>query len=144
MSEVITILAIDVGNKRVGLATANSLARLPQALSTLVRDDSFWDRLQDVVNHEDVKQIVIGLPRNLVGQETEQTIRTREFAELVKQHSNVPIVFQDEALTSWQAEKELDNVRKPYAKGMVDALSAVYILEDYLNEQHAGVKSDEL
>lgn len=140
MSEITTILALDVGDRRVGLAVANSLARLPRALPTLQRDSSFWQRLKDVIINENIQQVVIGLPRSLEGQDTKQTQLTRDFVEQLKQHSATPLVFQDEALTSWQAEKELKDSKKPYTKGRVDALAATYILEDYLSEQYEGTK----
>lgn len=142
MSEVVTLLAMDVGEKRVGLAIANSVARLPQAMQTVERGSSFWDDIKNLVARENVQQIVVGLPRNLEGKDTGQTARIRDFVESLKQQLSLPVAFQDEALTSWQAEEELAGNSKPYAKGQVDALSAVYILEDYLTEQYDGLKSN--
>ncbi len=133
MTDIITLLAVDVGNKRVGLAVANTVARLPRALTTLERNGAFWTRLKEITEAEGVQQIVVGLPRGLNGQETEQTTSTRQFADILKQNTGIPVAFQDEALTSWQAERELEGSRKSYNKGQIDALAAVYILEDYLH-----------
>ncbi len=133
MANVITVLAMDVGNKRVGLASGNSIARLPHALPTLVRDNSFWERLSAIIIEENPGQIVVGLPKSLDGRETKQTLQTRDFVKELRQYSKLPVAYQDEALTSWQAENELEIKRKSYGKGDVDALSAVYILEDYFS-----------
>ncbi len=143
MVEVISILALDVGDKRVGLAAANSLARLPRALTTLDRSNvSFWRQLTELIENENIQQIVVGLPRGLDGQETEQTLRTRNFATELSGRFKVQVAFQDEALTSWQAENELGSSKKPFSKSNIDALSAVYILEDYLNQQQIETKAN--
>lgn len=142
MANVITVLAMDVGNKRVGLAVANSIARLPRALHTLVRDKTFWERLSVIIIEENAEKIVVGLPKSLNGHETDQTRRTRDFVKELRKHCTLPVAFQDEALTSWQAENELEENRAFYDKGDVDALSAVYILEDYLSVHHKGAVSN--
>jgi putative Holliday junction resolvase len=78
--------------------------------------------------------LVIGLPRGLDGQETAQTRAVREFAEQLKPAVQLPYYWQDEAVTSRQAEEELKSRGKPYQKGDIDALSATYILEDFLRD----------
>ena len=123
------ILSLDVGERRVGVAIANVVARLAHPLTTLDNTDLIWQDIADLVSKEDVETIVVGLPRNLSGDDTAQTQYAREFAAKI---DNVEIVFQDEALTSVKAEQELKAKGKPYAKGDIDALAATYILEDYL------------
>ncbi len=130
-----TILALDVGNRRVGVAAANTLARLPRAVTTLERDDAFWGKLGKLIADESVAVLVVGLPRNLQGNSTAQTTTTREFIDELKHHFTGTIVTQDEALTSHQAEAELNGRGKQYAKGDIDMLAAVYILEDYLGSR---------
>jgi putative Holliday junction resolvase len=127
-----SILSLDVGESRVGVAIANRIARLANPLTTLNNDDGFWAELDKIIQAESVDLIVVGLPRNLSGDETAQTTYVRKFAE------NLPkdmVVFQDEALTSIKAEAELNKRGKPYAKGDIDSLAATYILEDYLTGQ---------
>lgn len=133
------ILAIDLGERRVGLALANGLARLPRPLTTLEQGNSFWEQLEVLVKQESVTEVVIGLPRNLSGEDTDQTRLTRAFADELKQRLALPVYFQDEALTSHQAEAELKQGRHSYTKADIDALSATLILEDYLHSSHNGV-----
>jgi putative holliday junction resolvase len=128
------LIALDVGDKKVGIARANSVARLPGPLTTLTRDDAFWPSLKKLLAEESAGVIVVGLPRSLSGNDTDQTKLTRTFVTELEGHVGLPVVMQDEALTSQKAEKELQARGKKFAKGDVDALAATFILEDYLNE----------
>jgi putative holliday junction resolvase len=123
------ILSLDVGERRVGVAIANVIARLPRPLTTLDNTDDIWGQIKALVTEHDVETVVVGLPRNLSGDDTAQTRYVRTFAENLSEYT---VVFQDEALTSQKAEKELNSRGKPFAKGDIDALAATYILEDYL------------
>jgi putative Holliday junction resolvase len=73
------------------------------------------------------------------GQVTQQTEAIEAFSEDIRQHINIPISYQDEAVTSRQAEAELQARGRPYKKGDIDALAATYILEDYLTEHPGGL-----
>lgn len=128
------VLALDVGAARVGLALANMFARIAHPAGALPHNDALFESIRDLCRREDVTQLVIGLPRGLNGQETAQTSAVREFAAKLQDHIAIPQHWQDEAVTSAQAEAELQRRGKPYAKGDVDALAATLILEDYLRE----------
>lgn len=132
-----TILALDVGSKRVGLALASITARMPQPLTTLLvtNDDSdLFSALQTIIDDQSVGRLVVGLPRGLQGQQTAQTAEILAFTRRLQQHFQLPIDMQDEALTSRQAEEELRTRGKPYTPADIDALAATYILEDWLSE----------
>lgn len=129
-----TIIALDVGGQRIGVAIANSIARIASPFVTLTNTDQVLSEIQRLVKTENVQTVVVGLPRGLNGQETEQTATTRSFVSSLEEALAFPIVFQDEALTSQKAEKELTERGKPFSKGDIDALAATYILEDYLAE----------
>jgi putative Holliday junction resolvase len=127
------ILALDVGEKRIGVARARSDVRLASPLLTLPNDENIWQNLTDLLQEQAAVTLVVGLPRGLEGQSTAQTRSVEAFVQELRQHVSAEIRFQDEAVTSAQAEAELNARGKPYAKGDVDALAATYILEDYLN-----------
>ena len=127
-----SILALDVGEARVGVAIASLAARLPRPLTTLPGGEIFFDHLGKIIEKEGVGALVVGLPRGLAGQHTYQTAAIQTFAKALKRHFDLPIHFQDEAVTSKKAEAELEKRGKPYARGDIDALAATYILEDYL------------
>jgi putative Holliday junction resolvase len=129
-----TIIALDVGEKRIGVAMGNSISRLPAPLMTLDNDKKALQSLLELVGKHNANAIVVGLPRGLNGQETAQTRVIHEFIILLKENTNLPIYSQDEALTSKKAEKELKDRGVRYNKGDVDALAATYILEDYFRD----------
>jgi putative pre-16S rRNA nuclease len=130
-----SVLALDVGQARVGVALASLAARLPNPLLTLPRGDRFFDQLADIIRREDAGALVVGLPRGLDGQTTAQTVAIGKFVKELKEHTDLPVHLQDEALTSHQAEAELRRRGKVYAKADIDALAATYILEDWLGGQ---------
>ncbi|HTB48953.1 MAG TPA: Holliday junction resolvase RuvX [Verrucomicrobiae bacterium] len=127
-----SILALDVGAKRVGVAVASAITRLPRPLATLERNEAFFSSLQQLLEAEAVDVLVVGLPRGLSGQHTAQTAATETFIGQLREHFSMPVHLQDEALTSRQAEAELQARGKPYKRGDIDALAATYILQDFL------------
>src|SRR5690606_33572881 len=102
-----SILGLDMGGKRVGVAVASAAARLPRPLATLQQGDGMLDSLEQIVKDEDVGALVVGLPRGMQGQDTGQTAEARAFAESVRARFDLPGHMQDEAVTSKQAEAEL-------------------------------------
>ena len=132
-------LALDVGGRRIGAAIASSIARLPRPYMTLHNEDGVFEKIKDILVSEDVSVIVVGYPRNLEGTSTQQTVEIEDFIRDLKNHTSIPVVLQDEALTSHHAKKELVKRGKPYEKGDIDALAATYILEDYLKDHGANL-----
>lgn len=128
-------LAIDVGEVRLGIAKASAIARLAHPLPAVLAEHA-WDELEKLCQTENIDAIVVGLPRGLEGQETDQTKFTRDFVrKLQEKMPDTRVYLQDEALTSKQAEKELASSGKSFDKGAIDSLSATYILEDFLRER---------
>lgn len=129
-----SIMALDVGAKRIGVATANAVARIAHPLTTVEHTEDILAKLEQLVSGEGAVIVVVGLPRGLSGQETDQTRITRAFGASLEEYLKLPLHWQDEAVTSEQAEAELKKRGKPYSKGDIDALAATYILEDFLSE----------
>lgn len=124
------VLGLDIGEKRVGVARVGMIARIPEPLGALINDATFSEALQRLITEYQPDILVVGLPRNLDGQETPQSHYAREFSQQNLVNYGLPIVFQDETLSSRVAEERLKG--KPYVKGDIDAQAAVVILEDYL------------
>jgi len=97
-------------------------------------DDNFNGALRKIITAENVSDLVVGFPRGMRGQATQQTEAIENFTASLRQAFDLPIHLQDESVTSKQAEAELQARRKPYAKGDIDALAATYILQDFLAE----------
>lgn len=126
------VLGLDIGTVRTGVARGNTLVRLASPLTTLPMDDGFMAALAQTIKDQQALALVLGLPRNLRGEDTQQTQFVREFAAKIRAAIDLPLYFVDEALTSEKAERELAARKKPFSKSDVDALAACYIVEDAL------------
>ncbi|MDZ7744737.1 MAG: Holliday junction resolvase RuvX [Candidatus Saccharibacteria bacterium] len=129
-----TILALDVGSVRIGVARANIVARLPEPLTTLIMSDKIHAAIAELIDEHKAGLLVVGLPRSLASTETQQTKSVRQFAEDLKNHIHIPIFFQEEALTSQKAQEHLQSKKYRGKPPTIDELAATYILEDYLAE----------
>ena len=125
-----TILAIDYGLARVGLALGSTEAGVVSSKQTFANDPTLMEKLTLLCLDNQVELIIVGLPRGLDGQETSQTQISRDFAASL-QSLNIPVELRDEAGTSQLAKERLG---KNPAKAEVDAESAAIILEEYLHE----------
>ncbi len=125
-----TILALDIGEQKIGIARANTIAKIAEPLVTLANDDQFLSKLKNLIIEHQVERIIVGLPRNLEGQDTKQTSYVKEFIQGL--NLKAEIVFQDEALTSVSAEDLLSSSGKAYNKEDIDAVAASIILDDYI------------
>ena len=134
--------SLDVGEVRIGVATTPKGVHLAQPRGVIDNNKDVLQSIKDLIESEHVTTLVVGLPRGLQGQETDQTIYVRNFVATLQKEISTPIVLQDEALTSHHAEEELESRGKPYAKGDIDALAACYILEDYLKGLPTVVASE--
>lgn len=131
-----SLIALDVGDKRIGVAHADTSVRLAVAYATIDVDGLEFERLREIIAELEPRIIVIGLPRNQSGETTAQTEKVKAFANHLERFG-INIVFQDESLTSVLAEKYLRSLGKPYAKAEIDSHAAAIILGDYL-EIHFG------
>jgi len=148
-----SILAVDYGRVRIGLAVADFETRMPQPLSTLERVNRNEDmrRLRELVREHGVKQIVVGLPLRLDGTRGEIAEEVERFARRVRKQIGVPVEMVDERLTSWEAERLMEEIQGRFirdekltgakksknlrAKMTVDAVAAAVILKEYLDRQ---------
>ena len=133
------MLALDVGNRRIGLAISDALGLTAQPLQTLARHSKRADleALTAIAKQHDVQQLVIGLPLRMGGEDSAQTNRVRQFAGEVSAALALPVHFVDERLTSWEAHQMLDQSKldRLERKGKVDAVAAVLILQAYLRQR---------
>ena len=134
MSQTKSFLALDVGEKRIGVAVGDSGVRIAVPFDTIEVDGNEIQRIAQLVVSERVDTVVVGYPRNQSGEPTAQTAYVENFA---KQLTDIApdLVFQDESLTSVLAEQRLKGYGRPYSKGDIDAQAAAIILQDYM-EQH--------
>jgi putative Holliday junction resolvase len=126
-----TFLALDIGEKRIGVAQADSEVRIAFPLCTVEVDGLELKRLREIVAEVQPSLLIVGYPRNQKGRPTAQTREVERVAATLES-LHVPVVFQDESLTSVLAEDYLKRTKKNYTKADIDAHAAAIILGDYL------------
>lgn len=131
-------MALDVGTKRIGVAVAHVVARLPRPLTTLMASEQSVAEIAGLVQQEGVRELVVGLPRSIDGSASEQTRYSEAFAERLRGAVSVPVHLVDEALTSVEAETELRGSK--HTKADIDALAACYILERFLQDHQEAMR----
>ena len=135
------ILGIDYGDTRVGTAITDELGITAQGLETIINngnDKSVLARLDDIMKEYEISIIVVGMPLNMDGSKSERIEKTEKFIHKLKcKYNKVKIETVDERLTTVQAHKTMNELRiKPKnKKNLVDTISAVYILETYINNK---------
>ena len=134
------ILSIDYGDARVGIAITDPLNITAQGLETIQRNNSdktILKRLDEIFAQYDVDTIVIGMPYNMNGSKTERAEITEKFIHKLKcKYNKIKIETVDERLTTVAAHKTMNflDIDKNKKKSLVDTISAIYILETYLNK----------
>ena len=124
-------LALDVGEKRIGLAMADSQVRIAVPFGWVANGERVMEELAEIMLRHDISLVVVGYPRNQSGEPTQQTEFVVDFVRrLSPLDINAEIAYQDESLTSVQAEQRLAGKIKD--KGDIDAEAASIILQDYL------------
>lgn len=134
------LLGIDYGDTRIGLAIAEVEIGIAHPHSVIESDDKAISEIANIIGEEGIKTLIIGLPRNMNGTEGNQAAATRRFAEKLSASGGIEIVFQDERLSSKQAEDiliELDKSRDA-RKAEADAHQAAIILQTYLDSLGDG------
>lgn len=134
------ILGIDYGDSRVGIAITDALGLTAQGLETISHkgnDKMVLRRLDEIFSEYEVDTIVIGMPFNMDGTKTFRAEITEKFIHKLKcKYNKMKIETMDERLTTVAAHKTMNflDVNKTKKRGIVDTISAVYILEMYMNK----------
>ena len=142
------ILGIDYGERRIGLAVSDVTGTLARPLRTIAPPGSTAARAAAVAGEvaalasetDGLETVVVGLPRRLDGAADEQTARVLTFVEALRRSVQLPVVLQDERLSSVEAEQRLAVRERDWRrrKARLDAAAAAIILQDYLDAGGSG------
>ena len=150
------LMALDVGEARIGVAIGDSTGFLASPYTTLYvsRDEAqVWAAIQQVIDEVEAERLVVGLPISLDGQIHKQGEWVLAFAERLKEHISIPIAFWDERLSTVEAQRLLaerdQGVKGKRGRGPsrrrhkgheIDALAATVILQEYLDSLGSSTK----
>lgn len=128
------IMALDLGEKTVGIAVSDELELTANPRGVLRRDGSELDRILRLTVEESVGELVVGLPVSMSGESGPQAEKAREFAEQLAARTPVPVRTWDERLSTREAERALiaADVRRARRRRVIDSVAAALILESYL------------
>ncbi len=133
------ILAVDYGDARTGVAVCDKFEMLASPVSVIheINAEKLAEQIAEIATQKHAEQIVLGLPKNMDGSEGFRAENCRAFATILSEKSGLPLAFQDERLTTVSAHNALNltDTRGKKRKEIVDAVSAVIILEDYLRKR---------
>ena len=131
------LLAIDHGDRRIGLAISDDLGMIAFPFKTIdiKKEPSFIDIISKLVSNRNIKTIIVGWPLGMGGTSTAQTVKVEKFINKLKVKTSIQIVRTDERLTSVIAKRKMIEAGKNQKdhKGEADMLAAATILQDYID-----------
>ena len=136
------IMSIDYGKARTGLAICDKEEMLAFPLDVIneKKPEVLCEKIAKKISENKIEKVVFGLPKNMDGSLGESAQRVKEVAEILRSKIGIEIDFRDERQTTVSAHAYLNetNARGKKRKSIIDAVSAVIILENYLNYRKSG------
>lgn len=137
----ISALGLDVGRKRIGVAGCDGTGLIATGLTTVERQSFAQDvaQLQRLVQERQVQTLVVGLPYSMNGSIGFQAKQVQKYAQRLAKALNLPMVYVDERLTSFQAEQlmQAQNLSPSRNKSLIDRKAAALILQQWLDERRS-------
>ena len=128
------IMGIDHGAVRVGIAISDPMQIIARPYKVIINNDGLLDEITSIIKKENIGKIIIGLPLNLAGEDTQKTKEVRNFAEKLKKDISIPVILWDERYTTVEANEALQemgyNIHE--SKEVIDKVAASLILRNYL------------
>lgn len=132
------ILSLDYGEKRIGIAVSDPLGITAQPVDYISNKGKKKNllKIEELISKYNIKKIVIGVPFNLSGGESQKTKEVNRFVEFLRKNLDIEIIGIDESLTTFDAESILiqADISRKKRKEKIDKLAAAIILQQYLNE----------
>ncbi|WP_287129120.1 Holliday junction resolvase RuvX [Candidatus Cyanaurora vandensis] len=136
---MVSVLGLDVGSKRIGVAGCDGTGLIATGLTTVQRRrlDVDFAQLRDLATHRQAEALVVGLPRNMNGTLGPQAEKVQHFGDLLGQRLGLPVHYEDERLTTVQAKRSLlaQNLPALKRRALVDQQAACFILQQWLNRR---------
>ncbi len=136
-------MGLDVGSKTVGIAISDPLGFTAQGLEIIKIDEEKKDfgfgRLRQLVEHYKVDKFVVGLPKNMNNTSGPRVEASKDYGEKIEKIFNIPVIYQDERLTTVEAERmliEQADISRGKRKKVIDKLAAQLILQNYLDKTY--------
>ena len=134
-----TVLGIDFGLKRIGLAVGQTFTTTANPLKVIGNNKNTLNQIQQVIDEWQINLIVMGLPLTMEGEEQLISRQVKNFAKKLRHHTQLPVELSDERLSSYEAERgfahqRAQQTRKAKHKSNLDAEAAAIILQSWFNQ----------
>lgn len=131
------LLAIDYGEKRLGLAISDPNQIISKPLKTIILTDSqyIYNELEKIISDYEIQKLIIGLPLGMDGKNTQQTSKVEAFKENLQNKISIPVILFDERLSSVSAKKSLisQGIKTGHNKSKIDQTAAAIFLQHFLD-----------
>ena len=131
------LLAIDYGEKRLGLAISDPNQIISKPLKTISLSDSkyIYNELEKIISDYEIQKLIIGLPLGMDGKNTQQTSKVEAFKEDLQNKISIPVILFDERLSSVSAKKSLisQGIKTGHNKSKIDQTAAAIFLQHFLD-----------
>jgi putative Holliday junction resolvase len=131
------IIGIDYGEVRVGISLSDLTQTIAKPFRTINYNnlDHLLTQLKEIITENEVDKLVVGIPYNMKGENTKQTLKVKEFISFLESNLSHDIALIDERLSSVEAEKTMHkmNIKTGHNKGQIDKIAASIILQEYLD-----------
>ena len=131
------LLAIDYGEKRLGLAISDPNQIISKPLKTIILTDSqyIYNELEKIISDYEIQKLIIGLPLGMDGKNTQQTSKVEAFKEDLQNKISIPVILFDERLSSVSAKKSLisQGIKTGHNKSKIDQTAAAIFLQHFLD-----------
>ena len=135
-----TILGLDIGEKRTGVAISNNVSSICTPLEYINSNNNFLEQISKIISEKNIDTIIIGLPKLLSGKEGKRAKISRKISkEIQSEYNSIKVILWDERLTTEQAFKSMKSagMKIKNIKSKLNSVSAIIILESYLQNQNA-------
>jgi len=140
-------LGLDIGDKRIGISLSDELFLTAQSHSVLERRETISDirQIKEIIETNGVTEVVIGMTFNMDGSEGFKADGVRKFTETFKKYVDIPVIHEDERLTTAQAHRSMleGDLSRGKRKKRVDAIAAQLILQTYLDRKRIRREMDQ-
>ena len=134
------IIGIDYGEVRVGISLSDLTQTIAKPFRTISYKnlDDLLTQLKEIIIVNEVDKLVVGIPYNMKGEDTKQTLKVKEFISFLESHLSYDIALIDERLSSIEGEKTMHkmNIKTGHNKSDIDKIAASIILQEYLDSYH--------
>jgi len=137
--KITTVLGLDYGKKRIGVATGQTITNTSTPITTLLQVDGSpnWDGIQEQIRQWNPDALIVGIPYHLDGTESEMTKTVEQFCVQLEKRTSCPVYRVNETLSSYEAEAALKQTTKitQQNKGEIDKMAAAIIVQSWLDQQ---------